>query len=131
MAADLPENYEKRRDAFQFIVDVPADWEESVGLAGEIGDYVVMARKARGGDDWFVGAVSDEEARDIDIDLGFLDDGKSYVAEIYRDGAKADWKSNPYDLKIEKKKVKRGEILNLRLAAGGGAAIRFNSGEAE
>lgn len=128
MAADLPENYEKRRDAFQFIVDVPADWEESIGLSGEIGDYVVMARKERGGDDWFVGAVSDEEARDIEIDLGFLDDGKPYVAEIYRDDAKADWKSNPYGLKIEKKNVARGEILKLRLAAGGGAAIRFNAG---
>lgn len=131
MAADLPENYEKRRDAFQFIIDVPTDWEESVGLSGEVGDYAVMARKERGGDDWYVGAVSDENARDVEINCDFLDDGTSYVAEIYRDGAKADWKSNPYDLKIEKKKVKRGDVLNLRLAAGGGAAIRFNSREAE
>ncbi|NWG92999.1 MAG: glycoside hydrolase family 97 protein [Parvularculaceae bacterium] len=125
MAADLPENYERRRDAFQFIVDVPTDWEESVGLAGEIGDYVVMARKRRGGDDWYVGAVSDEKSRDVAVDLAFLDEGKTYVAEIYRDGAKADWKTNPYDLVIEKKKARRGEALRVRLAAGGGAAIRL------
>lgn len=127
MAADLPENYEKRRDAFQFIADVPADWEESLGLAGEVGDYVVMARKERGGDDWYVGAVSDEEARDISIPLAMLDDGGRYVAEIYRDGVKADWKRNPYDIVIEKKDVTKADTLKLHLAPGGGAAIRLRA----
>ena len=129
MAADLPENYEKRRDAFQFIVDVPTDWEESVGLSGEVGDYMVMARKQRGGDDWYIGAVSDEKARDVSIALDLLDAGRRYVAEIYRDGANADWKDNPYDVIIENKKVERGDTLNLRLAPGGGAAIRLTPEE--
>jgi len=129
MAADLPENYEKRREAFQFIVDVPTDWEESVGLDGEIGDYVVMARKKRGGDDWFLGAITDETPRTVAVQLDFLDAAKSYVAEIYRDGPGADWKTNPYAMTIEQKRVARGDKLTIGLAAGGGAAIRFRAVE--
>ena len=71
MAADLPENYEARPDAFQFIVDVPADWEESIAVAGEVGEFVVFARQERGGQDWFLGAVTDEDARTIEIAAGF------------------------------------------------------------
>lgn len=127
MAADLPENYEKRRDAFQFIVDVPTDWEESIGVAGEIGDYVAFARKERGGADWYLGAVTDENTRSVAIPLDFLDAGKSYIAEIYRDGAKADWKTNPYEMVIEKQNVARGDTMNLKLAPGGGAAVRLRA----
>lgn len=129
MAADLPENYEKRRDAFQFIVDVPTDWEESHGVAGEVGDYVAIARKARGGRDWYLGAVTDENARELAVALDFLDEGVAYVAEIYRDGAKADWATNPYDIAIEQRAMKRGDTLKIRLAKGGGAAIRFRAAE--
>ena len=125
MAADLPENYEKRPDAFQFIKDVPTDWEESLALGGEPGDYVGFARRRRGGADWFVGVVTDENARTTTIALDFLDEGKTYVAEIYRDGPRANWKTRPYDMVIEKRDVKMGDVLKLPLAPGGGAAVRF------
>ncbi len=129
MAADLPENYEKRMDAFQFIKDVPADWEESVALNGEVGDFVTFARKERGGEDWYLGALTNEDARTLDIPLDFLDGGKTYVAEIYRDGKDADWKHNPYAISIYKREVTSAETLRLPLASSGGAAIRFTPAE--
>jgi alpha-glucosidase len=125
MAADLPENYAKHRDAFQFIKDVPTDWDESIGLAGEVGDFVAIARKQRGRPDWYVGALTDEQARTLSLKLDFLDRGRAYVAEIYRDGPQADWKTRPYDLVIEKRPVKADDTLTLALAASGGAAIRI------
>ena len=85
MAADLPENYEKRPDAFQFIRDVPTDWEISRTLQGEIGDYVVIARQQRGTADWYLGATTDENARALTIPLDFLERGRQYEAQIYRD----------------------------------------------
>ncbi|MGH8168320.1 MAG: glycoside hydrolase family 97 catalytic domain-containing protein, partial [Woeseiaceae bacterium] len=103
MAADLPENYEERLDAFQFIVDVPTDWEESIALAGEVGDFVAIARKERDGDHWYLGALTDEEARELSIPLSFLDAGATYTAEIYRDGDHAHWHDDPYDLVIEQR----------------------------
>jgi alpha-glucosidase len=127
MAADLPENYEARPDAFQFIVDVPTDWEESIALAGEVGDYVVIARQERGGQDWYLGAATDEEARKLDLPLDFLAEGAGYTAQIYRDGFHANWKTNPYALAIEERPVQRGDVLGLRLAPGGGAAVRFKA----
>ena len=125
MAADLPENYDTRPDAFQFIRDVPTDWDESVALAGEVGDHVVFARKERGGQDWYVGAISGNEARSLEVPLSFLSTGRRYTATIYRDGEDADWASNPYDYVIERKPVTAGDRLVLPLAAGGGAAIRI------
>ena len=130
MAADLPENYEARLDAFQFIVDVPTDWEESIAIAGEIGDYVAFARKDRaknsnGEHEWYIGALSDEEARVLDLSLSFLDADKTYKAEIYRDGPNANWKDNPYDIIIEEVIFSSSEKIHLPLAAGGGAAVRF------
>ncbi|MCI0517296.1 MAG: glycoside hydrolase family 97 protein [Woeseiaceae bacterium] len=127
MAADLPENYLSRLDAFQFIVDVPTDWEESTALAGEVGDYVVMARLERGGRDWFLGALTDEEPRELDIPLAFLAPGRRYMAEIYRDGPDAHWIDNPYDIIIEKLEVTSADVLELKLAASGGTAIRFRA----
>jgi alpha-glucosidase len=127
MAADLPENYEKHLDAFQFIVDVPADWEESIAVAGEVGDYVAFARKERGGEDWYFGAVTDENERRLELPLDFLEEGKSWTAHIYRDGEGADWKSNPHAIAIEKKDVSAGDSMELWLAPGGGAAIRFEA----
>lgn len=125
MAADLPANYEKRLDAFQFIKDVPTDWEETIGVNGEIGDFATIARKRRGGDDWYVGAVTDENARMIEIPLGFLDDGRRYQAEIYRDAKDADWRTKPDAVTIERRAVGSADVLKIRLAPGGGAAIRI------
>ncbi len=125
MAADLPENYEKRPAAFQFIKDVPTDWEDTVGVAAEIGDYAAIARKERGGEDWFLGAITDENARRLDLPLSFLDSGLTYIAEIYRDGPKADYDKNPYDIVIERLQVTRADTLRLALGRGGGAAVRF------
>ena len=125
MAADLPENYAKQPAAFQFIKDVPTDWDESVGVAGEIGDYVAIARKQRGSPDWFLGALTDENARSLRLQLDFLDPQSRYVAEIYRDGPQADWKTRPYDLVSERRTVTAADSLDLALASSGGAAIRF------
>jgi len=131
MAADLPENYLARPDAFRFIVDVPTDWEESVAVAGEVGDFVVFARQERGADDWYLGAVTDEEERTVEVPLDFLEPGRGYTAQVYRDGAGAHWRTDPYALAIERMPVARGDVLRLWLAAGGGAAIRFEAGERE
>jgi len=125
MAADLPENYEKYRDLFQFIIDVPADWEETHMLNGEIGEYVTLARKQRGGEDWFIGSMTNEKRRDYDLPLTFLDRNKTYVAEIYRDADDADWQTNPMAYKIERQLVTGDSTLSLHLAPGGGEAIRL------
>jgi alpha-glucosidase len=125
MAADLPENYERFPDAFQFIVDVPTDWEDSVAVAAEIGDFVAIARKERGGDDWYLGAITDEQARSLHVPLEFLEGGRDYVAEIYRDADDAHWQQHPYGYEIEQKTVNTDSRLELWLAAGGGTAIRF------
>ncbi len=127
MAADLPENYEKHPDAFRFIVDVPTDWERSVAVAGEVGEYVAIARQERGGDDWYLGALTDEEARRLSIPLSFLEVGRSYDARIYRDGDDAHWRTAPYDIAIETRTVSSTDVLDLPLALGGGAAIRFEA----
>ena len=127
MAADLPENYEARPDVFQFIVDVPTDWEESIALDGAVGDFVVFARQERGGDDWYVGATTDENQRSLSVELDFLEDGREYTAHVYRDGEGADWKTNPYPVAIERTVVTRDDVLDLWLAPGGGAAVRFEA----
>ena len=125
MAADLPENYEARMDAFQFIKDVEADWEQSIALAGEVGEYVAFARQGRKSKEWFLGAVTDENPRDLSLPLGFLEKGKRYRVQIYRDGPDAHWDSNPYDLVIEEQVVTGGDTFAVRLAASGGVAVRF------
>jgi alpha-glucosidase len=125
MAADLPENYAARMDAFQFIKDVEADWEESIALAGEVGEYVAIARQGRASKEWFLGAVTDENARDLSVPLSFLDPGKQYRAQIYRDGAGAHWDTNPYAIVIEEKLVTGGEDFAVWLASSGGVAVRF------
>ncbi|GAB3031092.1 glycoside hydrolase family 97 protein [Bowmanella dokdonensis] len=127
MAADLPEHYLQRLDAFQFILDVPTDWEQSLAIAGEVGDYVVFARQQRGSQDWYLGAITDELAREIPVSLDFLPAGQVFEAQIYRDGENADWLTNPYDLVIERKSVRQGDKLTLELATSGGVAIRFKA----
>jgi alpha-glucosidase len=124
MAADLPENYE-HQPAFQFIRDVAVDWDTTRVLQGKIGDYVVVARRQRGGASWFVGAITDEEARTFDIPLSFLTPGRNYVAETYADGPGANWLANPLPVAISRRPVTRATRLHLSLASGGGAAIRI------
>jgi len=126
MAADLPENY-ANQPAFQFIRDVPTDWEATRVLSGRIGDYVVVARQQRGGDDWYLGAITDEEARTMDVPLTFLQKGRTYVAEVYADGPGADWATNPLPVAISRRTVTSASRLRVALARGGGQAIRFRA----
>lgn len=123
MASDLPENYQEKLDAFQFIKDVAVDWETTKPLAGEIGEFITIARKERAGDDWYVGSLTNEKARDVKIDLSFLDKGKKYAATIYRDGDDAHYSTNPASYVIENKTVTQADVLTITLAAGGGVAI--------
>lgn len=126
MAADLPENYEKYPAAFKFIKDVPTDWADTRVINGEVGKFATIARKDRASNDWYVGAVTDGEGRTLPLALDFLDKGKRYTAEIYRDGDSADYRSaRRFDLVTETKTVTAGDTLQLRLAPGGGQAIRF------
>jgi alpha-glucosidase len=124
MAADLIENYEGQ-PAFQFIRDVAVDWDTTRVLDARIGDYVVVARRERGGQTWFLGAITDEEGRTLDIPLDFLTQGRRYVAEIYADGPNADWQDNPLPVTITRRAVTAATRLRLVLAPGGGQAIRI------
>ena len=123
MAADLPENYARYMDAFQFIKDVAVDWDRSVYLEAAPMEYVTIARKAKGSEEWFVGCVTGMQAHDSAIKLDFLDEGRKYEATIYADGKNADYKTNPQAYTITKKKVNAKTTLRLHSAAGGGFAI--------
>jgi alpha-glucosidase len=124
MAADLPENYEGK-PAFQFIRDVAVDWETSKTIDGAIGDYVIVARKAKNSNDWFLGAITDESGRTFNVPLNFLSPGRKYTAEIYADGPGANWATNPLPVTISKRTVDSATNLSVVLAPGGGQAIRF------
>lgn len=123
MAADLIENYRKYPDAFQFIKDVAADWDNTYILEAEPGDYITIARKAKGVNEWFVGGITDENERESVIDFSFLPEGKKYIATIYADGKKADWRTNPKDYVISTQKITSKTKLKQRLAPSGGVAI--------
>jgi hypothetical protein len=123
MAADLIENYDGHMDAFQFIRDVAVDWDDSRILEAEPGDYITIARKEKGKDNWFIGAITDENGRSTTVKLDFLDGGKKYVASLYADADNADWKTNPEAYKIETFIVDNTKTIRLKLAAGGGAAV--------
>ena len=123
MAADLPENYAKHMDAFQFIKDVAVDWDDTKILAAEPGDYIHTARKAKGKDEWYVGGITDENARNFTVDFSFLPKGKKYVATVYADGDDADYINNPQSYKIYKKTVTSTSKLPMKLARSGGYAI--------
>ncbi len=125
MAADLPENYDQRMDAFQFIKDVAVDWDETRVLEAEPGDYIITARKEKGISKWFLGAITDEEGRSFSVPLNFLSTGRNYVASVYRDADNAHWKENPEAYVVEKFIVDSKSILKLKLAPGGGTAISF------
>jgi alpha-glucosidase len=124
MAADLPENY-VGQPAFQFIRDVAVDWDTTRVLDGRIGDYVAVARRERGGQSWYVGAITDESARTLDIPLSFLAPGKQYVAEVYADGPGANWFDNPLPVTISRRTVTSATQLHIAMAPGGGQAIRI------
>lgn len=125
MAADLPEAYDQHLDAFQFIEDVAVDWDDTRILAAEPGDYLTIARKAKGRDEWYLGSITDEHARQQPVKLTFLTPGQRYQAIIYADGADADWQKNPMAYRISRRVVTSRSALTLRLAPGGGAAVSF------
>ncbi|HCA06391.1 MULTISPECIES: glycoside hydrolase family 97 protein [unclassified Chryseobacterium] len=123
MAADLPENYKKHMDAFQFIKDVAADWDDTKILSAEPGDYVITARKAKGTENWFVGGITDENKREYTVDFSFLDKGKKYEVTVYEDGKDADYIDNPQSYNIYKKQITSKSKLNFKMARSGGFAV--------
>lgn len=123
MAADLPENYEKYDDAFQFIRDVACDWDDSKYLEAEPAQYITVARKAKGTNNWFIGGKCDQNGHQSTIKLDFLDKGRKYACTIYADAPNADYEKNPAAYRIIKKIVKRGDTLKLTMARGGGFAV--------
>ena len=122
MAADFPENYEDH-PAFQFIKDVPVDWDETRILDAKIGDYVVIAR--RNHEEWFVGAITDENRRDLELKFDFLEADRQYVVHIYSDGINTDWKNNPADFEIAHYLIEQDEVFPITLPAGGGTALHI------
>lgn len=123
MAADLPENYEKYDDAFQFIRDVATDWDDSRYLEAEPARYITVARKAKGTDRWFIGGKCNEDGHQSDLRLDFLDKGKKYVCTVYADAKDADYEKNPKAYTISRRTVKQGDRLRLKMAPGGGFAV--------
>jgi len=131
MVADLPENYELHPDAFQFIKDVPTDWDDTRILSAEPGDYISIARKEKNTGNWFIGAITDENSRKTTMPLSFLDESVKYAASIYHDATDANWQNNPEAYTIDHFIVDRNTILNLTLAAGGGAAVSIKPATAD
>ena len=127
MVADLPDNYREHDDALQFIRDVPVDWATTKCLDGEIGDYVVTARKDKHSDDWYVGGITDGERREVSISLDFLDANRTYKATLYRDGDNAGWNTNPTAYIIDSKDVTKNDSLNIVMAPGGGFALSIKA----
>ncbi len=123
MAADLPEHYTEKMDAFQFIKDVPVDWSRSEYLDAEPGEFIVVARRDKNSDNWFVGGVTNGEARDYDLKFDFLEPGATYEATVYSDAADADYATNPEAYKIEKRRIDSTSDLPIKMARGGGFAI--------
>ncbi len=127
MAADLPEAYEAHPDAFQFIKDVPVDWADSRYLAAEPGEFITVARQDKNSADWYVGAITDEQARTQTVKLDFLPAGQKFEATIYADAPDASWDKNPMAYRISKQTVTSKSVLKLALAPGGGAAVRLTA----
>ena len=122
MACDLPEHYMEHADAFRFVEQVPCDWERSLLVDGKIGDYCIFARQGRGTDDWYIGGITDEQAREAVVPLSMLEEGQHYTLTLWRDGDEADWQTRPYAYEIEEKEVTASDTLHIRMAAGGGFA---------
>ena len=127
MAADLPENYKKFNDAFQFIKDVPCDWSQSIYLEAEPADYITVARQDKNSNDWYIGGKCDENGHKSVLKLDFLDKDYVYDCTIYADAKDADYKNNPKAYKITHKEVKKGDVLKLTMAPGGGFAVSLKA----
>lgn len=127
MVADLPENYKKYNDAFQFIKDVPCDWDRTIYLEAEPADYITVARRDKKTDDWYIGGKCDENGHKSVLKLDFLDENYSYDCTIYQDAKNAHYEKNPKAYKITHKKVKKGDILKLNMAPGGGFAVSLEA----
>ena len=125
MACDLPENYMRHPEAFRFIESVPCDWERSMLIDGRIGEYCIFARQRRGGEDWYIGGITNENARDITIPLSMLTEGKTYSARVYHDDDDADWQTKPYAYVIDQATFTSTDTIRLRMASGGGLAIEL------
>ncbi|HSG62861.1 MAG TPA: glycoside hydrolase family 97 catalytic domain-containing protein, partial [Pseudomonadales bacterium] len=125
MAADLPEHYDGH-PAFTFIDDVPTDWQHSIALDGDVGEFMVVARQDRHSSDWYVGAASNELARQYTLVTDFLAPGVPYRADIYADGDNAHWRDNPMDVQISHRVIRGGDSVVIDMKPGGGAAIRFS-----
>lgn len=123
MIADKPENYEGRMDAFQFLKEVPVEWDNSIFIEAEPGEYITIARKEKDAGNWYLGSITGTKKHEAEISLGFLDKGKKYTATIYADADDADWKLNPEAYKITQQTVTAKSMLKLKLAKGGGTAI--------
>lgn len=126
MMSDLPEYYEGN-PAFQFLLDVPVDWFDTQVLNAEIGEYVTMVRRDKHSDDWYLGSLTNEKARDFEVTLSFLEEGRKYLAQIYADGDNADLEANPTEVKISEIEVDKNTVLPIKLVGGGGQAIRFKA----
>jgi len=126
MAADLPENYEGH-PAFAFLRDVPVDWSETRVPHGRIGDYVTVVRRERDGPDWYLGSITDEEGRTLELELDFLAPDLEYEAEIYRDAPRAHWRDSPHEIEVRRERVVPGDRMVMGLAPGGGQAVRFRA----
>ena len=124
MMADLPENYEGH-PALKFLLDVPVDWYDTQVIDAEIGEYLTIVRKDRNSDDWYLGSITNEESRDFNHKLFFLDEGREYLAQIYADAEDTNWENNPEPVSISEQVVNQNSVLNIKLAPGGGQAIRF------
>jgi len=120
MVCDLPEHYSAHADAFRFIEEVPCDWERSLLVDGAIGDFCIFARQGRNSDNWYIGGITDEEAREAVVPLDFLEKGERYILTLYRDGDDAQWETNPYAYEIEQREVASSDTLRVRMAEGGG-----------
>ena len=125
MACDLPEHYMEHADAFRFIENVPCDWERSLLVDGKIGDFCVFARQGRGTESWWLGGITDEEAREVEVALSMLPKGQTYTLTLYRDAEDAEWQSRPYAYIIEEQKVTADDTLRIHMAPGGGFAAEL------
>ena len=125
MACDLPENYMKHPEAFEFIESVPCDWERSLLVDGKIGEFCIFARQERDGEDWYIGGINNEQAREVCVPLSMLSHDKEYTAYIYHDTDDADWQTNPYGCVKEQAEVTSVDTLHLKMASGGGFAIQI------
>ena len=124
MASDDPYAYQGQK-AFDFIKDVPCDWHESHVLDAVIGDYVITARRDRNSEDWYLGAITDENARTLTVKLSFLEPGAEYTAQVYRDGEDANYENNPESVTYSEQSVSSEDTLEMKLATSGGCAVRF------